>query len=250
MGASMALAGYTVTVPAGGEEALQVRGSSARVVSATADFRLGIDADASVPFAGGLAFTMPAGREFEQLRIINPNGGPVTVTILISAGEVHDARSTFAGTMNAAIVSMPAVTIAAGQSVGITGTPNVAVTSLPAVTITGTPNVNATITGTPNVNAAITGTPTVAVAVASAVITESPMPVDTVQKVVLWGDPLRMAACFQNLGPAVVRVGMSVTASWGIRLLPGQAVTLETSGDIRAICESGTASLTRTWVKR
>lgn len=231
MGMSMALAGYTLTVAAGQEQMIEARGSAARIISATADFRLGVDDDATVPFAGGLAFTMPDGAEFKRLRVVNPNGGPLTVSILISAGEVHDARSTFAGVMQVAVQSMPAVTFAAGQSVNIGTMPAVSISGTPAVTLSGTNTVEVgTAKGlgfNDGSDAGLTTTPGL-----------------------LWSSQAgtgRRLLIAQNIGWNDARIGSTnlISSSRGLLLRPGETAMIESWFQIYGMAVSGTTTLTR-----
>jgi hypothetical protein len=231
MGQSMALAGYTVTVAPGGEECIQARGSAARVVSATADFRIAVDDDAAVPFAAGLAFTMPQGGEFRSLRVLNPSAAPLTVSLLVSAGEVHDARAVFAGVMSVAVQSAPAVTIAAGQAVNIGNSPTVNVGTMPAVSLAGTPKVSleyvrgkAFAAGTD----AVVGTANVLLFAATTYYTYR-------------------LCIVQNIGMQAVRLfdDGGAAAGVGLYLEPGQTAEIESWYTVWARAVAGSTTLTR-----
>ncbi|WP_298334114.1 hypothetical protein [Asticcacaulis sp.] len=215
------------------------------------DFRIGLGDQSPVRFARGLRYRMPDGEQFSGLTIENPAGaaGPLNISIMIAQGDVSDERAQLVGTVNANILSMPAVTIAAGQTLNI-GT-------MPAVAISGTPTVGIAAGQTLNIGTmpavAISGTPTVAVAsppTGASVVTESNFSADTIQRVCLPASTSRLSVMIQNMGPATVRVGMFVTAGSGIRLRPGQALTMDIAGEIRCICDSGTATLMRQWVSK
>lgn len=255
-----------ITVQPGAREEIHFVGNTFSVLTAAVGgntdpaFRLGINDGSTVPFAKGLRYRMPDGETYSRLVLENPTGAAAALVaeILIALGDISDERLTMAGSVVASITSLPAVTIAAGQSVGITGTPNVAVTSLPAVTIAGTPNMNATITGTPNVNATIA--PGQAVT-----LTGSPM----VSRENLWATfaadmsvgttPFKLVDAYaayreliiQNVSFNAVRVAgtSSVSPSFGLELQPRQTLSIAHRGELWACTRAGIAKLSVVYVR-
>lgn len=189
------------------------------------DFRIGLSDQSPVRFGRGLRYRMPEGETFDRLTIENPPGAAASlnITVMIALGDVSDGRSQLVGTVVANIGTMPAVTIAAGQTVNIGNTP--------AVTISGTPTVNVGTTGGLGFNdgsdATVTGTPAL-----------------------LWSTQVgtgRRLLIAQNIGWNDARIGSTnlISGSRGLLLRPGETATIETWFQIYGMAVSGTTTLTR-----
>lgn len=212
MGA-LSISNYKITVPAGGEVPIVSTGSRVRCLSATGTFRLGLESEATFPFEGGMSIALPDGSQFANMRVVNPGGAPITVELVVSFGDFTDDRATFAGTINAAIASMPAVTIAPGQSVSLTGTSAVSVTNTPSVSIIGT--VPVSMAASPPSPLNLIAYSETSIAAGATILINS---ANTL---------IRQYWVQHRRGPAV-RMGHNVvSANMGIRLASGQSITID-----------------------
>lgn len=167
------------------------------------DFRIGLSDQSPVRFARGLRYRMPDAEIFDRLTIENPGGAaaPLDIQVMIACGDVSDERAQLVGTVTANIGSMPAVQIAAGQSVSITGTAAVSMARRPVEPLLASEADVTVATGA------------------------------TVQ--VLGTDVIHGTFVLQHLGGGAVRVsGSGVGASTGVRLAWGQSVTIQTAGPV------------------
>ncbi len=84
---------YDITVPAGGEVALHVAGQFVTcITSSETDFRLGLDEEAESLFFQGAHVGVEKEQQFRSVRVRNPSGAALTVTLIIGFGEFKDSR--------------------------------------------------------------------------------------------------------------------------------------------------------------
>ncbi|WP_430448732.1 hypothetical protein [Rhodophyticola sp.] len=93
------LATFTVTIPANGERQIDRVGDAIKCLSASHDFKLGLDGSPLSDFSQGIGFrTAAAG--FRSVRIVNPINSELTVQLSFARGDITDDRAAFSGALN------------------------------------------------------------------------------------------------------------------------------------------------------
>lgn len=88
---------YGLTIDAGVEIPLAVSGNLVACMEASGAVQVGLDDEAAFPMERGIRVRVPDGQEFSNLRVKNSGGAPITVTLAVGYGELHDGRLTMTG---------------------------------------------------------------------------------------------------------------------------------------------------------
>lgn len=211
----LGFANYRLAIPAGQEQALNSRGTRVRCLTASGPFRLGLNSEATFPFEAGMGVSLPAGQEFDTVRLVNQSGAAITVEIVVSFGDFQDDRSIFAGTMNAALVapvdvaSLPPVALAPAQSVNIGTMPR---TLSPGL-----------------------------------FLTYPDMDIGTAPTQLIFNTTDVWSMSVRNLGFQNIRIGRNdvIGPNSGLRLYPGEMVNITTCSSLYACAEAGTSKVCR-----
>lgn len=116
---------YDLVLAAGVETTIAAAGTQIACLAATANFQIAVDSTPFTTLGAGLTRTLPAGQEFEVVRVRNTSVGSNTISLQIGYGDLRDSRLTLTGAVtlskSSGVSLFPDVTIAAGATTLFSG---------------------------------------------------------------------------------------------------------------------------------